>query len=157
MIHRVFLFVFWLFRAVPTAYESSQARGRIRATAAGLRHSHMQDLSHICNLNHSSRQRQIPDPLNTEQGRVLNPHPHGYWSDLFPLYHSGNSDSQLFIYLFIYFFLLFRSAHSAYGSSQARGPVGAVAAGLHHSHSNTRSELCLQSTPQFTALGSLTQ
>ena len=31
---------FGLFRAVPTAYGSSQARGRIRATAATLHHSH---------------------------------------------------------------------------------------------------------------------
>ena len=39
----------------------------------------------------------------------------------------------------------------AYGSSQARGPIGAVAAGLHHSHSNSGSELRLQPTPQLTA------
>ena len=41
----------------------------------------------------------------------------------------------------------------AYGSSQAKGQIGATAAGLHHSHSNLRSkpslatyttELCLQ-------------
>ena len=35
-------------------------------------------------------------------------------------------------------FIYFR-ATLAYGSSQARGPTGAVAAGLRHSHSNTRS------------------
>ena len=29
----------------------------------------------------------------------------------------------------------------AYGGSQARGLIGAVAAGLHHSHSNVGSEL----------------
>ena len=34
------LFFFFAFRAAPTAYGVSQARGRIRATAAGLRHSH---------------------------------------------------------------------------------------------------------------------
>ena len=32
----------------------------------------------------------------------------------------------------------------AYGSSQARGPTGAAAANLHHSHSNTISEPQLQ-------------
>ena len=37
-------------------------------------------------------------------------------------------------------FCLFRATPMAYGSSQARGQVGAVAAGLHHSHSNARSE-----------------
>ena len=39
-----------------------------------------------------------------------------------------------------FFFLLFRPAPSAYGGSQAKGPVGATAAGLHHSRSNTGSE-----------------
>ena len=32
---------------------------------------------------------------------------------------------------------------AACGSSQARGPIGAAAAGLHHSHSNAGSEMCL--------------
>ena len=36
---------------------------------------------------------------------------------------------------------LLRAALVAYGSSQARGPMGA-AAGLCHSHSNTRSLAC---------------
>ena len=35
-----FFFVFCLFWAAPVAYGGSQARGLIRATAAGLRHSH---------------------------------------------------------------------------------------------------------------------
>ena len=38
--------------------------------------------------------------------------------------------------LFIYLFLLFRATPAAYESSQARGLVGAAAAGLCHSHSN---------------------
>ena len=38
---------------------------------------------------------------------------------------------------------------TAQGNSQARGRIGAAAAGLHHSHSNTRSEPHLQSTPQL--------
>ena len=40
-------------------------------------------------------------------------------------------------------FLLFRAVHIAYGGSQARGPIGATTAGLHHSHGNTGSKLCL--------------
>ena len=32
------------------------------------------------------------------------------------------------------------AALAAYGGSQARGQIGAVAAGLHHSQNNTRSE-----------------
>ena len=39
---------------------------------------------------------------------------------------------------FFFFFCFFWgvAASAAYGSSQARGRIGAVAAGLHHSHSN---------------------
>ena len=48
-------------------------------------------------------------------------------------------------------FLLFRATPTAYGSSQARGKIGAAAANLCHSHSNARSELCLQPTLQPTA------
>ena len=42
-------------------------------------------------------------------------------------------------------------APTAHGGSQARGQIGAVAAGPHHSHSNSGSELHLQPTPQLTA------
>ena len=44
---------------------------------------------------------------------------------------------------------LFRAAPMAYGSFQARGRIGAVAANLHHSHSNTGSERHLQPIPQL--------
>ena len=45
----------------------------------------------------------------------------------------------------------------AYGSSQARSPIKAAAAGLRQSHSNIGSEPRLQPTPQLTAnAGSLT-
>ena len=36
-------------------------------------------------------------------------------------------------FFFFFFFLLFRFAHTAYGSSQARGLIGATAAGPYHS------------------------
>ena len=39
----------------------------------------------------------------------------------------------------------------AYGGSQARGRIGAVATGLRQSHSNAGSEPRLQPTPQLTA------
>ena len=45
----------------------------------------------------------------------------------------------------------------AYVGSQARGQIGAIAAGLHHSHSNARSEAYLQPIPQFTALLDLSE
>ena len=51
---------------------------------------------------------------------------------------------------FFFFFGLFafcRAAPMAYGSSQARGLIGAVATGLRQSHSNVRSELHLQPSP----------
>ena len=47
--------------------------------------------------------------------------------------------------LFFFFFCLFRAAPKAY-SSQVRGQIGAVAAGLHHSHSNARSEWAMSAT-----------
>ena len=50
-----------------------------------------------------------------------------------------------------FFFCLFRAAPTAHGSSQAGGRIGAAAASLCHSHSNTGSELSLQ--PATTACG----
>ena len=44
-----------------------------------------------------------------------------------------------FIYYYYYYYCLSRAAPKANGSSQARGQIGAAAAGLRHSHSNTRS------------------
>ena len=47
----------------------------------------------------------------------------------------------VFLFCFVLFvFCLFRAAPVAYGDSQARGLIGATAAGLHHSHSNAGSE-----------------
>ena len=46
----------------------------------------------------------------------------------------------------------FRAAPEAYGGSQARGPIGAVAAGLLHSNSNAASKRHLWPSPQLTAM-----
>ena len=54
--------------------------------------------------------------------------------------------------LFFFFFFFFWAAHMTYEGSQARGLIGAVAASLHHSHSNTGSKLHLQPTLQLTAM-----
>ena len=43
------------------------------------------------------------------------------------------------------------AAVAAYGDSQASGRIGAVATGLHQSHSNAGSEPRLQPTPQLMA------
>ena len=48
--------------------------------------------------------------------------------------------------------LLVRAAPAAYGGSQARDQIGAIPDGLHHNHSNTRSELRLQPTPHLMAM-----
>ena len=59
----------------------------------------------------------------------------------------------LSIFFFFFFVIsLFRAAPAAYGGSQVRGQIGAIAAGLHHSHNNVGSELRLQPTPQLTAM-----
>ena len=43
------------------------------------------------------------------------------------------------------------AAPTAYGGSQARGRIGAVATGLRQSHSNAGPQPHLQPTPQLTA------
>ena len=55
--------------------------------------------------------------------------------------HEGSG--FLFVCLFVCLFCLFRATHEAYGGSQAKGQIGAVAASLCHSHSNAGSELHL--------------
>ena len=46
---------------------------------------------------------------------------------------SQKSYTVILIFLFLFFvFCLFRAAATAYGGSQARGLIGATAAGLHH-------------------------
>ena len=57
-------------------------------------------------------------------------------------------------YLFIYFglFAFSMATSEAYGGSQARDRIGAVATGLRQSHSNAGSEPRLQPTPQLTAM-----
>ena len=55
-------------------------------------------------------------------------------------------------FLFLFFsFSLFKAAPVAYGGSQARVPIEAVATSLCQGHSNTGSELSLQPTPRLTA------
>ena len=58
-----------------------------------------------------------------------------------------SNSNHLFLSLFIYLFIYFRAPPMVYGNSQGRGRIGAIAAGLHHSHSHEGSE----PTPQLTA------
>ena len=57
------------------AYVGSQARGRIRAEAAGLHHDSMG--SEPC-LRPTPQLTAMLDHRPTERGQGLNPHPHGY-------------------------------------------------------------------------------
>ena len=55
------------------AYVGSQARGRTRAMAAGLHHSRSNARSsRVCNVHHSSRQRQILNPLSEARDGTWN-------------------------------------------------------------------------------------
>ena len=72
---------------------------------------------------------------------------YNHWGNL-----SEDSQDLCVLSFFLLSFCLFRAAPGAYGGSQARGPIGAVAAVLHHSHSTARYELQLQPTPQLTAI-----
>ena len=56
-----------------------------------------------------------------------------------------------FSFFFFFLFFIFRATPGACGSSQARSLIRAIAAGLHHSHSNAKSKPRLQPTPQLTA------
>ena len=49
----IFILFYCLFTVTPTAYGSSQARGRLRTAAASLHHSH-------CNMESEPRLRPIP-------------------------------------------------------------------------------------------------
>ena len=48
-----------------------------------------------------------------------------------------------------YYVFLFKATPVSYGSSKARGQIGAAAADLHHSHSNIGSEPHLRTTLQL--------
>jgi len=56
-----------------------------------------------------------------------------------------------FFFFFFVFLAISWAAPVAYGGSQGRGLIGAVATGLRQSHSNAGSEPRLQPTPQLTA------
>ena len=73
----------------------------------------------------------------------------------------------IFLFLFAAFYLLFRvvpvtffffflrAVPAAYGESQARAQIRAAAAGLCHSHSNTRFRWLTQPKPHLNAMQDL--
>ena len=60
-----------------------------------------------------------------------------------------NQRVNLVFWGFFWPFCLFRAIPVAYGDSQAKGPAGAVATGLCHSHSNDGFEPHLRPTTQL--------
>ena len=67
------MFCFLLFRPTLSGYGGSQASGHTRATAASLHHSNSNsDLSCICDLQHSSRQCWIFNPLSEARDSTHN-------------------------------------------------------------------------------------
>ena len=145
-------FFFLLLRAEPTAYGNSQARGQIRAVAAGLCHGHS---------NSGSKPHLWPTPLLLGS-HVLNPLSKARdqtWilMDTSQIcFHCAPTgipitNSRICFFFFFFFFFFFRAAPVACGGSHARGRIRAVASGLLQSHSNARSEPHLRPTPQLMA------
>ena len=71
---------------------------------------------------------------------------------LVPLVNGHQLSLEKLFFLFFFsprLFAFSRAVPVAYGDSQARGRIGAVAASLRQSHSNVGSQLLLQPTPQL--------
>ena len=73
-----------------------------------------------------------------------------YSSNLLASVLQQQSSARLWFFFFFFFFWSFWGC-TRIGGSQARSPIGAVAAGLHHSHNNAGSKPNLQPTLQFMA------
>jgi len=90
--HGVIFFFFWsFFRAAPSAYGGSQARGQIRAAAACLHHSHKPyhiGATSATHTHHNSLQGWILNPLRARLGIK---HVSSWILVLKPLRHNGSS------------------------------------------------------------------
>ena len=65
------------------------------------------------------------------------------------------SRDRFYVGFFVCLFVLcvfFGATTAAYGSSQARGLIGATVASLHHSYSSARSKPHLRPTPELMAM-----
>ena len=67
---------FAIYLAAPAKYGGSQARGRIRAVAPGLRQSHSNTGTEP-HLQPTPQLTAMPDPQPTERGQGVNLCPHG--------------------------------------------------------------------------------
>ena len=142
----IMTFFFSLFNAPPLAYGGSQARGWIRAELPACTTAiAMQDPNRVCNLTTAHGNTGSLTPW-ARPGIELE----SLWILVrFVTLLSHKGDSYYDFFLSFYFF---RAAPIAYGDFQARVWIGAIASGLHHSHSNTSLELCLWPTPQLMAM-----
>ena len=144
----LFFFFFGLFRATPMTQESSQARGQIRAAAANLHHSHSNTRS-VWQLQ--ATPQLLACSLASSSSAL-------FYSFVKTQLSLNQFISQMPSNSSILVFLSLRAIPMAYGGSQARGRIGAVAAILHHSHSNARSEpLSVTYTRAHINIGSLTE
>ena len=66
--------------------------------------------------------------------------------------HTVTFSTSLFYFIFLSFFAISWAAPVAYGGSQARGRIRAIATGLRQSHNNAGSESRLQPTLQLMAM-----
>ena len=125
----------------------------------------MLDLSHIFNLHHNSWQcwiLNLPSEAKDSPCILMDTSQiHFHWATMrIPqLFEETVFLPSLFPFLFFVLIVLlvcccccFRAMHLAYGFSQAKGWIGATAAGLHYSHSHARSEPSLWPTPMLTAM-----
>ena len=175
----MFLFVFLFLGGAPMAYGGPRlgvesALQLLIYTTATAR----LDLSRVCDPHRSSQQCRIFNPLSEPRDRTLNfmipsqicfhwvaVGTHSvifkwgyYWYYRIAKKECNNSVAIIYLTqsnLFCCCCCLVAiswAALLAYGGSQARGWVGAIAAGLCQSHSNVGSESCMQSTPQFRAV-----
>ena len=122
----------------------------------------MLDLSHIGSLHHSSWQHWILNPLSTARIRPASSWILVGFVTTTETLHCLPFDFTLLMVFVVFFhtmqkslsifsfFLLFRAALASHRGSQARGHIGATAAGLQHS--NTASEPCLPPTPLLPAM-----
>ena len=113
--------------------------------------SHIDDHRTLGRVLCALQQVPVGQSFHRPQGAHASPNPHPP-SSLFIPSSLFVVSSSVYCFLSFFFFLSFsRATPEAYGGSQARGPMGAVATELHHSHSHAGSKSRLRPTPQLMA------
>ena len=112
------------------------------------------DPSRICDLHYCSQQCWILNPLSEARDRTCNLMiPTQICFSCAMIVTPRTLYFFQFIYMCIYTYIYcFLGLHPQHMESSFMGWIGAVAAGLHHSHSHARSKPCLWPIPQLTAI-----